>query len=622
MLCRLIAPQWLVEDQSSGLTPRVLEGDFSKEQILQYNQKGYNVYYLPNRPKDVKAALSVAKNREDRKSITGDQIDLFQWVFVDMDLKDGNYKSKEAFIEKLKSDQALLPTLIVDSGNGVHAYWKVSDLDLQSYPRLSKRAIRKFNTDESVYTPYQLMRLPGTLNTKDRNNKLKCAIVFKSDKVYTAEELNNLLPPITPEDEQKAKYSIDSVTGALEKKKVNYELPQKFNLLLRQNSRAKDLFFGAVQDRSRADFELGHILYADGFSEEEAMSVLVNVEKAKERRGSHQVSYAQNIINKIWVEKEELKPLQAKSVADLLGKNDGSLEHPRLYGHRLFDATQHGFRLTEVMGFIGGSGVGKTSSSLNQFKWFVQYNPEYIHLFVSLEQPASEIANRWSKMCGNDSTLHNRVYIIDNYTEEGDFKHLSLDEIKEEVFSIEKTTGRKIGCVVIDHIGIIKATPKNDGEFGGVQSICEAMKPFARATNTFLIMQSQTSRAKASIGDIELDKDAAYGTSLFENFCDYVITIWQPLKRVYSEMENDHKLTVVAYKFCKIRHKDVKKDSIQEDVVYACFFDPETETMRRLTSDEYEVYSFWNKQATVLRNKDKKSSPAEIVETTWVAVDE
>ena len=54
------------------------------------------------------------------------------------------------------------------------------------------------------------------------------------------------------------------------------------------------------------------------------------------------------------------------------------------------------------------------------------------------------------------------------------------------------------------------------------------MKAWAVQTNTLLVMQSQTSREKAGVGDLELDKDAAFGTSSFEWYCDFLSLYGSP----------------------------------------------------------------------------------------------
>jgi hypothetical protein len=256
-----------------------------------------------------------------------------------------------------------------------------------------------------------------------------------------------------------------------------------------------------------------------------------------------------------------------------------------------------------VIGLVAGSGVGKTTFALNLFRWFAQTNPDYHHFFIPLEQPANEIADRWKTMCGKDTSLHEKVHVLSNYDNDGKFRHLSFDEIREYLLKFQQVKGIKIGCVVIDHIGALKKKGQ-DGENQDLMSICHSMKAFAIETNTLLVMQSQSSREKASIGDIELDKDAAYGTVYFESYTDYLITLWQPLKRCHSE---EGCPTVTAFKFCKIRHKKAKRDIIQEDVPYYVAFDPETEQISDLTQAQETAFKFYITKAKNKRLQDKKA---------------
>src|SRR5262249_24855281 len=162
---------------------------------------------------------------------------------------------------------------------------------------------------------------------------------------------------------------------------------------------------------------------------------------------------------------------------------------------------------------------------------------------------------------------------------------------KTYVTELETKVGRKIGCVVIDHIGALRKGNRKTGENQDLMDICHAMKAFAVQTQTMLIMQSQAPREKAGIGDLELNKDAAYGTVYFESYCDWVVTIWQPLKRCYDDPDCP---AVTAYKFCKIRHKRKGSDEIKEDQCYRLIFDPKTELMRPLTGAEEKRFDFFN----------------------------
>ena len=571
-----------------------IEGEFTHAEITKYNAQGYNIYYLPNTP-----------GSDHSIPVSGSDIVHFDWVFVDCDLKDGTYSSKDEFINALGATNIPL-TRLADSGHGIHAYWRVSGLDAKSYLRFQRRLCRLYTTDEATGMIFQLMRAPGTINTKDEAHPVPCTLEFESDTVYTAEELDKLLPPITVEDEAFCQNHYDKTYGLNQDQyNVDDTIPPKFGKLLRDNAEAKQLWTEPTDDRSKADYRLAHLMFAVGFTKEEGASVLVNSAKALQRAPIHRRSYATNIVDKIWTfelaqDKESLTLSQ--SVKEILMRSGNTLKGTPFRCHERVDNTKHGFRLGQVIGLVAGSGVGKTAYALNMFRWFAQKNPDYHHFFVPLEQPGNEIADRWKTMCGDDTSLHDKVHVLSNYNDDGTFRHLSFDEIKDYIEKFQKLTGNKVGCVVIDHIGALKKKGK-DGENQDLMEICHQMKAFAIQTNTLLVMQSQSSRAKASIGDLELDKDAAYGTMYFEAYCDYLITLWQPLKRCHSEEACP---TVTAFKFCKIRHKK-KGDVIQEDVQYYMYFNPETEQMQDLTQDQKISFDYFLPKATNKRKGDRKS---------------
>lgn len=592
--CRMIAPDWLLQKHPS--TRRVLEGLFSDKDIKKYNNRGYNVYYLPNHPKNYESG-----------TVDGSQIDVWSYVFVDYDCKSATYPSKDSFIEAI-AESNVPPSRIVDSGGGVHVYWRVSDLDVKSYQRLSRRLMRKFNTDPATCMIFQLMRLSGTLNTKKENAYVPCVELYSDDVSYTSEELDSLLPQITPEDEQFCKEHYDRIFNKDQVTAIDDTLPPKFGKLLRENHEAKAIWSSTSEDRSKDDFRLGHLMFANDFTKEEATSVLVNTAKAMSRAPTHRVNYAQNIVDKIWTfEATGSTEALSNSVEDILRRSASTVKGTRFACHKRIDNTVHGFRLGQVIGLVAGSGVGKTAFALNLFRWFAQENPDYHHFFIPLEQPDHEIADRWQTMCGDDTTLYKKVHIMSNYDQDGNFRHFSLDEIREYIVDWQKKTGNKVGCVVIDHIGALKKKGSND-ENQDLMTICHSMKAFAVQTNTLLIMQSQTSREKAGIGDLELNKDAAYGTLFFESYCDYLITLWQPLKRCHMEEACP---TVTAFKFCKIRHKKAKQDVIQEDVPYFFYFDSDQELLRDMTQDEKTSFDYFLPKATNKRKMDRKTELVE-----------
>lgn len=604
MIYRLIAPEWAIKEKS--LKP-VLEGEFTDDQIVDLNTQGYNVYYFPNSPSSM----------TQLGPVNGSHIDQFNFVFVDMDMKEGIWASKADFIDEVLLYANLPePTMIVDSGHGIHVYWQISDLNAHSYLSLQRRLIRKLKTDEAVSKICQLMRVPGTINTKNAQEYILCEELTNTNKIYSAEELDKALPAITEEDKRYVESSLAKLNPETTiKQPLNNRIPLKFAKLLQNNKEVKKIWAEGVDDRSKADFRLAHIMYGNGFTKEEALAVLVNSAKAISRAPVHRVSYATNIVDQIFIfEEQGAKAELSSSVTDILKRAGTGIKGVPFRCYPYIDDTSHGFRLGQVIGLVAGSGVGKTAMALNMFLGFVETNPDYHHFFIPLEQPANEIADRWKDLCGSNTSAHDKVHVVSNYEENGTFRNLSLDEIKDYLIEFQRKNNIKIGCVVIDHIGALKK--KNaKGENQDLMNICHTMKAFAIQVNCLLVMQSQAPREKAGIGDLELNKDAAYGTLFFEAYCDYLICIWQPLKRCYS---NPACPTVTAFKFGKIRHKKKNLDRIQEDVRYLLYFDPLTGLMSPMTQDMLKIFNFWNQQAVNKRSKDRKTDVLEYTSTLAV----
>lgn len=595
LVYRCILAKWRQEEDPS--LRRSYEGEFTPERLKQLNDVAYNVYFLPNGP----------SLYDPSKQVDGSQIDDFRYIFVDCDLKDGVYQSKEAFLSNLVS-KGLHPTLVIDSGNGVHAYWEVTDLDAMSYLRLQRRLCRFYKTDPAVSQICQLMRVPGYVNPKIKDKPVPCNLLQDNGITYTAEQLDKVLPGTEPEDEQHCQRHYSLTYSPETTLAVTDKLPDKFFKLVKENKEVADIWVGNVPDRSRGDYRLAHIMFASGFTRDESLSVLVNASKALSRAPVHRVGYAEGIVSKIYPDIRQttnggnVADTLSPTVRSILSRGGETLTGARFPCNRLIDDTEHGFRLGQVLGIIGGSGVGKTTLTLNTFLWFAEQNPDYHHFFFSLEQPPGEIASRIRTICGENDSLYDMIHVIGNHNEDGTFKQLTLGKIEAQLIEWQRTTGRKVGATVIDHIGVLDKDVKN-GENDGLIGICRRMKPTALSVGTILIMLSQAPREKAGIGDLELNKDAAYGTVAFESFCDWILCLWQPLKRMYHKGAP----TIMAFKFGKIRHKKQGKDRIQEDVCYQLHFDPTTERLREVTQEEEKALPFWVAQSTNARKQDRKT---------------
>ena len=121
------------------------------------------------------AGVFVMVNEGDGKGRTNDNVVKVRALFVDLDG------------EPLQTvlDTGLVPHIIVESSPGrYHAYWLVVDCPLGRFKPLQQQTALRFNVDKSVNDLCRVMRLPGYVHNKDKNNPFTTKLI----------ELNNIPP--------------------------------------------------------------------------------------------------------------------------------------------------------------------------------------------------------------------------------------------------------------------------------------------------------------------------------------------------------------------------------------------------------------------------------------------
>jgi hypothetical protein len=376
--------------------PNVIEGILTPQQVQDLNKIGYNAYWFPNHPsKDV--------YKEGTRHLSGRMIDNFNFIFVDMDSKDCIYKTVDDFLNKLR-EFPLKPTMTVKSGHGVHAYWKIDNLSREEYILAQFAFLRYFNTDESVWTVLQLMRVPGSINTKvhgefrqtEMESDLSCGQSYQFSQIP-----KDVFSDIKPEDQQKAQNHLDKLDGKIEVKvleNVNFdELPESFYDLMEKHDNIKALFndpIGTWGDRSRADMKLVNELFNKKLPKKDALAVLANTQKGLSK-GSYRYEYAQMTVDKAYVDRTKNK---FKNVAQKIRCGETTKERELVKGPYYMDCLINGWAKSNVLGLVGGSGVGKTATTLENFKHMIENNKDEnddIYVFFTLEMPENEIIERW-----------------------------------------------------------------------------------------------------------------------------------------------------------------------------------------------------------------------------------
>jgi len=97
------------------------------------------------------------------------------------------------------------PTLIIASGHGVHAYWRLAEpmTDMALWTRYQKGLIALLGSDGAIHDPARIMRLPVFLNHKEP--VAACSIMDDNPaRIYDLKRLRPLVNSATKEREDKA----------------------------------------------------------------------------------------------------------------------------------------------------------------------------------------------------------------------------------------------------------------------------------------------------------------------------------------------------------------------------------------------------------------------------------
>lgn len=249
----------------------------------------------------------------------------------------------------------------------------------------------------------------------------------------------------------------------------------------------------------------------------------------------------------------------------------------------------------DMTGILAGTGVGKTSFVLYNFKHILLNNPEGVVVFVSLEMTAGEIAEKWFKATEDVPEIADRFYIIENYDEEGRSRELTVANIKFELRKIKETLGQTIHAFTLDHIHELNINGGSD-----YNPVCKELKNMSVELDTHGFILSQTTKGKG-IGDVPVPKDGCYGTSKFEWLMTNIITVFQPLRRVQKECN----LPILAWQYAKIRYKNAK-DKVREDMNYLLKFDYDTEDLLELSRDDKMNFEMYYEKVQELRQNEEK----------------
>ncbi|ANP86519.1 DNA-primase RepB domain-containing protein [Rhizobium leguminosarum] len=117
------------------------------------NSKQRNIYF------SVAHIRPDLHNKAKKVDITG-----IRWAHVDIDPpKDNPAWDKQGALADLIARGA--PSVAIDSGNGIHGFWILSEpTDIATIEQINRGIIERFNADRTTWNADRVMRLPGTVN--------------------------------------------------------------------------------------------------------------------------------------------------------------------------------------------------------------------------------------------------------------------------------------------------------------------------------------------------------------------------------------------------------------------------------------------------------------------------
>lgn len=151
---------------------KVLVGTFEQHfhELVKLNNNGAGVFVTINK-------IENSRKREAKS------VSKIRAVFADKD--DGDFNSFP-----------ILPTMVVQTKNGQHAYWVTNEVSRDNFTDLQKSIINTLKTDPQIHDLPRVMRLPGFYHRKNPNEIFYVKTLTKNNHIYLFNELTSAFPKI------------------------------------------------------------------------------------------------------------------------------------------------------------------------------------------------------------------------------------------------------------------------------------------------------------------------------------------------------------------------------------------------------------------------------------------
>ncbi len=118
---------------------------------------------------------------------------------------DGGNKEEQL---KLIDNQALKPSVIIESKNGYHTYYKAKNGTIENYHKIVSGIIDKLKADPSAKDPSRLLRVPGFYHWKDPNDPFLVKVYSSNNNVYDEDVMLYYFAKKEKEKKRKQAYNI------------------------------------------------------------------------------------------------------------------------------------------------------------------------------------------------------------------------------------------------------------------------------------------------------------------------------------------------------------------------------------------------------------------------------
>lgn len=175
MIC---SPLFALHDSDETLRRTHGAREVSQAEAERLNAEGYGVFWVPNRFEGRRVQANLKEIR---------------YWFAEID--SGTKAEQLARLRK----SPLIPSMVVESRRGYHAFWKVrGQASPEHWKRIERGLVRVLKGDPKATDLLRLLRAPGFNHVKDPANPFLVQVVWTLDAAYSEEQMLRAFPSTQP----------------------------------------------------------------------------------------------------------------------------------------------------------------------------------------------------------------------------------------------------------------------------------------------------------------------------------------------------------------------------------------------------------------------------------------